>query len=95
VPARRRYLACYDIRDPKRLNRMRRLMKRYGYPVQYSVFVCDLDGMELACLRREARAVMLLDRDSLVVIDLGAPGLGRFEFLGSRDLPPDGGAVII
>jgi hypothetical protein len=57
--------------------------------------VCDLDGMEMACLRQEARTVMLLDRDSLVLIDLGAVGLGRFEFLGSRELPPSGGAVII
>jgi len=95
VPARRRYLACYDIRDPRRLTRMRRVMKRYGYPVQYSVFVCDLDGMEMACLRREARAVMLLNCDSLVVIDLGAVGLERFEFLGARELPPDGTAWIV
>lgn len=95
MPARRRYLACYDIRDPKRLNRMRRLMKRYGYAVQYSVFVCDLDGMELACLRREARSVMALDRDSLVLIDLGVVGLERFEFLGSREVPPDGDAWIV
>lgn len=93
---RRRYLACYDIRDPKRLRRVHRLMKSYGYPVQYSVFVCDLDAMEAVRFRTEATSLIHLDVDSVVIIDLGEVGLDRFTFIGSRDLePPSPGAVIL
>jgi CRISPR-associated protein Cas2 len=96
MPARRRYLSCYDIREPKRLRRIHKLMKTYGYALQYSIFVCDLEGMERIRMVSEARTIMNLDVDSLVVIDLGAVGLDRFEFIGSQDLrPPDSGAIIV
>ena len=44
--SRRRYVVAYDIREPKRLRQVHSAMKAFGYPLQYSVFVCDLDGME-------------------------------------------------
>lgn len=93
---RRRYLACYDIRDPKRLRRIHKMMKGYGYPLQYSVFVCDLDAMERVRLRADASEIMHLDIDSVVIIDLGDVSLDRFEFLGSRDFrPPSPDAIIL
>lgn len=36
------YLLAYDIRDPKRLQRVHRFMTRYMYRLQYSVFVGHL-----------------------------------------------------
>ncbi len=33
------WIVCYDIADPRRLVRVHRQMKRYGVPVQYSVFL--------------------------------------------------------
>lgn len=93
---RRRYLACYDIRDPKRLRRIHRMMRGYGYPLQYSVFVCDLDAMERVRLRTDASEIMHLDIDSVVIIDLGDVSLDRFEFLGSQDFrPPSPDALIL
>jgi CRISPR-associated protein Cas2 len=35
-------LVCYDIADPKRLNRVHRFMMNAGVPVQYSVFTAVL-----------------------------------------------------
>ncbi len=32
------YLVCYDISHPKRLQRIHRVLKKAGLPVQYSVF---------------------------------------------------------
>lgn len=36
------YLVSYDIRDPKRLQRVHAYLKRHALPVQYSVFVARL-----------------------------------------------------
>lgn len=96
MPSRRRHLACYDIRDPKRLRRIHKLMKAYGYALQYSVFICDLDQMEKVRMKAAASAIMHLRIDSLIVIDLGAVNLDRFDFLGTRELqPPDPGPAIV
>lgn len=41
------YLVCYDIADPKRLNRVHRFLREQGIPVQYSVFTARLTAKEL------------------------------------------------
>lgn len=35
---RKLFIAAYDIRDPKRLEKIHRLLIKAGLPVQYSVF---------------------------------------------------------
>ena len=50
---RRRYLVAYDIREDKRLRRVHKTMKGYGWSLQYSVFICDLDTMELLAMRSD------------------------------------------
>lgn len=32
------YVICYDVRDPKRLGRLHRMLKKHALAVQYSVF---------------------------------------------------------
>ena len=55
---RRRYLVCYDVRDDGRLRRVHSTVKGYGYPLQYSVFVCDLSDAEKVGLRWDVGEVM-------------------------------------
>ena len=55
---RKRYLLAYDIRDSKRLRQVHKIMKSFGWPMQYSVFICDLDAMELTALRTELAATI-------------------------------------
>lgn len=96
--ARRRYLVAYDIRDPDRLRAIHGCMKGYGDPLQYSVFLCDLDGMERLGMVRDLRAIMNEWEDSVAIVDLGDParqGTDCFEFLGvTWGLPRSGPTIV-
>lgn len=96
---RRRWLLCYDIRAPARLRRIHQVAKAFGQPLQYSVFVCDLDRSEKVQLETALRETMLLSIDSVALIDLGLAGeRGRecFEFIGHRPYRlPRGGPTIV
>lgn len=70
--ARRRYLIAYDIADPKRLRKVIKVMESYGQRLQYSVFLCDLSGVELISWRTDILEVVKLTEDSVVHLDLGA-----------------------
>jgi len=85
MAVRRRYLVAYDIRDPKRLRAVHKLLKANGYPVQYSVFVCDLARSEMIAFRWELGEVVDHSSDSVVLVDLGEAGpaaAARFECIG-------------
>ncbi len=66
---KRWWLVCYDIRDPKRYRAAHKLLKGAGRPVQYSIFRCRLDDLELEKLRWEL-AKVLDPTDRLLVVDL-------------------------
>lgn len=86
--ARRRYLVAYDIREPRRLRRVCKLMEANGERMQYSVFVCDLSRTELIHLRKASEDIMNLAVDSVAIVDLGDVSEARFTFIGKRyDLP--------
>lgn len=95
---RRRYLVAYDVREPKRLRAVHARMKRFGWPLQYSVFVCDLDRSEKILLRQSIAELIHHREDSIVIIDLGDPrrrGTDCFEFMGvSFPLPTSGPQIV-
>lgn len=84
MAVRRRVLVAYDIRDPKRLRAVHKLLVAHGYPVQYSVFVCDLTRSERIGFRWEVGEVIDHGADSVVLVDLGDVGSAadRFECVG-------------
>lgn len=95
--SRRRYVVAYDIRDDARLRRVHKTMKAFGDPMQYSVFVCDLDRMELTDMKRALMEAMNQAVDSIAIMDLGAVQTQRppFEFIGARKALPSSGARIV
>lgn len=96
--ARRRYLFAYDIRDPKRLRAVHKIAQGYGWAMQYSLFVGDLDPIELIDLKRSITAVIDHRKDSVVLIDVGSPGERRassFHFIGLTPALPTVGPTII
>src|SRR5271166_2290017 len=96
--ARQRYLVAYDIREDHRLRAVHRTMKGYGWSMQYSVFICDLDAVELLHLRAELAGVINHAVDAVAFIDLGNPrerGRSCFSFMGSPPSLPTAGPVIL
>jgi len=96
--ARRRYLVAYDIREDRRLRSVHRTMKGYGWAMQYSVFVCDLDPMEVLALKTDIASIIDHRVDSVALLDLGLPaerGKGCFEFMGPAPPLPAGGPLIL
>jgi CRISPR-associated protein Cas2 len=65
--------------------------KAWGYPLQYSVFVCDLTRSELLLMKNDLVGEMSVAQDSIGIFDLGPPtgrGVQCVEFIGqSRELP--------
>jgi len=95
---RKRYLVAYDIREQKRLRRTHQTMKGYGWAMQYSVFICDLDAMELTSMRMDLATIIHHTLDSIAIIDLGEPqdrGRQCFSFMGAIPGLPQSGPVIL
>lgn len=93
---RRRHLIAYDISDPKRLRQVIKIMEGYGQRLQYSVFLCDLSGVEYIRWQADILAVVRLDQDSVVTIDLGAlPSPTPIRAIGRPRSLPETGATIV
>lgn len=84
---RNTWIVSYDIADPKRLKRVFRCCKGNGIHLQYSVFQCDLDGLEKAEFEAMLSGVINHDEDQILFIDLG-PAESRGErIIHSLGLP--------
>ncbi len=95
---RHRFLVAYDIADSKRLRRVHKTTKEFGWPMQYSVFISDLDAMELNQLRMRLSEVIHHREDSIAIINVGLPdsrGLDSFEFLGVQPVLPSSEVLIL
>ncbi len=73
-------------------------MREYGWPMQYSVFVSDLDGIELIQLRQRLDQEVNHAQDTVAVIDIGDPserGKRCFTFIGVAPVLPTNGPLIL
>lgn len=88
--SRRRWLVGYDIRDPKRLSKVMKVVEAHGERLQFSVFLCDLDGMEFKTLQFKLNEIIHHRRDSVVFIDLGEwKAITPMKYLGIKLVEPD------
>ena len=95
---RTRYLVSYDISDPKRLRKVHKAVKDFGWSMQYSVFICDLDPVEMVLLKQEVASIIHHSEDSVAFVNLGPPthrGRECFDFMGLRTALPTAGPTII
>lgn len=95
---RRRFIVTYDIRHPKRLRRTFTTMKKYGHPLQYSVFACDLSRGEYLRMHTELTEVINTAVDSIMIADLGEVANDarlRISYIGASEPTPEAKPTIL
>ena len=68
------YLVCYDVANDKRLRRTFKKMCGFGDPLQYSVFRCELSSTEKQMMKESLWAILNLNEDRIMLINLGPVG---------------------
>lgn len=68
---RRCYLVCYDIRDPKRLRSVHKVLKGYGEAWQFSVFFCVLKEIDRVRLQTDLKEQINQKEDRVMILYLG------------------------
>lgn len=68
---RRLLLIAYDISDAKRLRLVHRLVRGYGDPVQFSVYVALLSEKDEVVLRERLKDIIHHREDQIILIRLG------------------------
>jgi len=76
----------YDVPDDKRRTRLRKTLLRFGTPVQYSVFECDLTPRELRRMAQAVRAVIKQHEDNVRYYQLCRSCAQSAEVFGGRPL---------
>ena len=84
------WMVSYDIADPTRLRRVHRVLRGYGYWMQFSVFRCELGDRERVKLQAALEVEIHHDDDQVLFAYLG-PAEGRgadaLEWLGRPFVP--------
>ncbi len=57
---------AYDIRDDKRREKVRKTLKDFAVPVQYSVFECKLRREDFLLLRHKLDKLIKKEEDSII-----------------------------
>jgi CRISPR-associated protein Cas2 len=76
----------YDIPDDKRRTQIRKTLLRFGTPVQYSVFECDLAPRQLARMEKAVRALIRPKEDNVRYYQLCRSCAQSAEVFGGRPL---------
>ncbi len=95
---RRCYLVFYDIRDPKRLRQVHKVLKGYGEAWQYSVFFCVLKDIDRVRLQTDLEEQMNQKEDQAMILDLGPNEKEAREsatVIGQPLPEPDSGIVVV
>ena len=88
---RQRYLIAYDVADDKRRNAVFKALVANGDHVQFSVFLCQLNRVELARLQGDLEKAVNHRQDQVIILDLGPADsalASRLQCLGKGYTPP-------
>lgn len=80
------YLAMYDISNPKRLKKVERAMRGYGYRVQKSVFECSLNQSILNLMAEDIGNIMNKKDDSFRIYPLLNNSRIKQKIIGKGDM---------
>lgn len=85
-----RWIVTYDIAHPRRGQRMLKLLKKHGVPLQYSVFIVDASATAMHALMHEIRRLIRPSDDDVRAYRLPM-GIEHYSLGGTR--LPDGTLV--
>ena len=83
------YVVSYDIPDDRRRARVHDALKDYGTRVQYSVFECELEGVQLGELHTRLRRLIDPREDNLRYYRLCKDCLAQAVVVGAQPLTAD------
>lgn len=91
-PNKRKYnnmlhLVAYDVRNPRRLAKVAKICKDYGFRVEYSVFECDLSPEDLDEMISDLEVVMDMEIDTLIVYRICATCVEKIMGFGTVSRP--------
>ena len=76
-------VVCYDIADPRRLQKVARIMKDFGVRVQLSIFEVDVPPHVFRRLRARTEAVLDMEEDGVKYFHLCGPCSGKTVCVGA------------
>jgi CRISPR-associated protein Cas2 len=85
INAQRNHLVCYDIADPDRLTQVHRTVRRWGIPLQYSVFLVPATSSGIARLSGDLARIINAREDDIRIYPL--PNRIDIATLGRQGLP--------
>ena len=74
---RTRYIVCYDISNSKRLREVCQVCESFGARLQYSVFECFLDDLQLQKMKAFLQEIINHAEDQVLFISLGSESSQR------------------
>lgn len=79
-------VVVYDISDNKRRERLRKTLLRFGNPVQYSVFECELTPRQIEKMAKAIRGVMSKNEDNVRYYQICKNCVQSVEVFGGKPL---------
>lgn len=89
------YLFAYDIAEPKRLNRIAKILESIGERVQDSVFEAYLTEEEVQRLLKKVRKIMKEEEDSLRIYVLCRACRSKIYCVGRGSPTPSPSTMIV
>ena len=81
----RKVIIAYDIKDEKRRSSLRKLLKQYLFRKQYSVYIGELTQKHITQLKKELRARIDEEEDSVIFFVVLNMAYVEMDEFGVRD----------
>lgn len=65
---RHHYIVAYDICEPSRLRKVHKICSAFGFPIQYSLFGCQLSEKQLASLKAQLSEAIRTRDDQVIFL---------------------------
>lgn len=65
---RHHYIVAYDISEPTRLRKVHKVCCAFGFPIQYSLFGCQLTEKQLASLKAKLSQVIREKEEQVIFL---------------------------